>query len=758
MGYDHCFLCGRHLRPLKVGASIQKRGLDIIRGPDGTVPTEAIERILCQKVMAPGEQNVHLLPSQGDCYKHLVTVRNTLLAEKSAEEQRFESQRQTRKQALESGPPLPEVAPPRAPRAKLSAAESAARDAADATASFGGPRLGEMNINGASIPLVDGERKTRLQASIEQMATDVVFAQLDHEAVMAAAGVDPDIVAAVDGMIEQVERELMPPPPKPPKDASKPWQPRSVAARPAPDKKKGIPHKNTTLKKYSEVALLKKARTSADEVNKLVVEVRQQRTQYVGALARSAAVLEANRDLSEQSKLAVKMLERTEKELERAHERLVGFDTAAETLKAAGHADIPALFALGVNQGVIDVASFFTHLMNDQMRNVFQTSGKTNRYCPMVRDVLAFANTRQSPARALETLMGNLSKPEQAGLILPSIKTLSDHVRKDGGGAAGAAFGRIIEANVQAFLAYQDKARASLLEARQAATAATVAARVLHATGAEVGPATVAVAAVAEALTAGVLAAAELAAAELAAADGAAASGAAASGAAAGGAAAGGAATAAEAAAAAAAAAAAEAAAAAAAAAAAEAVAADAGGAALHGAPPAGPAPPSAPPSAAGGDDGTDEEMEELHNGPRPPGTLPPPSAPPSPAGEVSSDDDDANAAPLPEGALPPPPEAVPPPPLEGAPPPPEAAPPLLPLGAAPFAEAAAPALECAAASEAAAGGAEDEGNAGYACPHGWLHGSLHALLSITRPAHCPHRCPRSHPSGGAPRGPPPSA
>ena len=249
MGYDHCFLCGRHLRPLKVGASIQKRGLDIIRGPDGTVPTEAIERILCQKVMAPGEQNVHLLPSQGDCYKHLVTVRNTLLAEKSAEEQRFESQRQTRKQALESGPPLPEVAPPRAPRAKLSAAESAARDAADATASFGGPRLGEMNINGASIPLVDGERKTRLQASIEQMATDVVFAQLDHEAVMAAAGVDPDIVAAVDGMIEQVERELMPPPPKPPKDASKPWQPRSVAARPAPDKKKGIPHKNTTLKK-----------------------------------------------------------------------------------------------------------------------------------------------------------------------------------------------------------------------------------------------------------------------------------------------------------------------------------------------------------------------------------------------------------------------------------------------------------------------------------------------------------------------------
>ena len=120
---------------------------------------------------------------------------------------------------------------------------------------------------------------------------------------------------------------------------------------------------------------------------------------------------------------------------------------------------------------------------------MFQTSNKTNRYTPMVRDVLAFANTRQSPGRALETLMGNLSRPEQAGLILPSIKTLTEHVRKDGGGAAGAAFGRIIEANVHAFVAYQDKARASLLEARRAAAAAAVSVRVLQASGSEVGPA-----------------------------------------------------------------------------------------------------------------------------------------------------------------------------------------------------------------------------------------------------------------------------
>ena len=438
MPSKQCYCCGLYIRQ---ETSSERRG--ILFGGDSPPPAADFERITGKAPEAPDSPWAHVKPSSGDCYKQCLAVVAQLRIEERDRLERAATMRQTRHAAAHAAPsPIPSFLPqpPREQGARPTAAARAAALAEEAE-QFLGPRLSEMRIKGSSVMLVNMEVHGDLQRSQLRLAEE----ELSREQLSPESNLSTADVAEVESVLYSVLRTVE-------------MSARAEAAAEQQKMKqtKPPPPLKATFAKMKRVELLKAARARADEIHALKTTLVKQSTRLEVLLEqKDEEVLTTMNEL----------VARYEQELELLRERLLTFDECAERCAEGGLADLPSVLAESIVGGHIGMGSFYLRATDDQLRNMQCKSAKSHRFKEDVKDVMAYAWARQSPARAMATLGGSSDRPEQMGFLFPSVATLRNHVQKGcsmGHAGKGGGFGGIVDENVDAFLKFQTLRRTEI--------------------------------------------------------------------------------------------------------------------------------------------------------------------------------------------------------------------------------------------------------------------------------------------------------
>ena len=438
MPYKQCYCCGLSIRQ---ETSSERRG--ILFGGDSPPPAADFERITGKAPEAPDSPWAHVKPSCGDCYKQCLAVVAQLRIEERDRLERAATMRQTRHAAAHAAPsPIPSFLPqpPREQGARPTASARAAALAQEAE-QFLGPCLSEMRIKGSSVMLVNMEVHGDLQRSQQRLAEEELRReQLSSDSNLSTADV-AEVESVLYGVLRSVELSA--------RAEAAVEQQKMKQTKPPPPLK-------ATFAKMKRVELLKAARARADEIHALKTTLVKQSLRLEGLLEqKDEEVLTTINEL----------VARYEQELELVRERLLTFDECAERCAEGGLADLPSVLAESIVGGHIGTGSFYARATDDQLRNVQYKSAKSHRFKEDVKDVMAYAWARQSPARAMATLGGSSDRPEQMGFLFPSVATLRNHVQKGcsmGHAGKGGGFGGIVNENVDAFLKYQTLRRTEI--------------------------------------------------------------------------------------------------------------------------------------------------------------------------------------------------------------------------------------------------------------------------------------------------------
>jgi len=414
-------------------------------GGDSPPPAADFERITGKAPMAPDSPWAHVKPSSGDCYKQCLAVVAKLRAEERDRLERAATMRQTRNAAAHAAPsPIPSSFLPQPPREQGARPTAAARAAAlaEEAVQFSGPCLSEMRIKGTSVLLVNMEVHGDLQGSQQRLAEEEVRReQLSIESKLSTADV-AEVESVLYSVLQSVEKSA---------------RAEAAAEQQKMKQTKPPPPLKATFAKMKRVELLKAARARADEIHAL-------KTRLVKLSTRLDAMHLEQKD-EEVFTTMNELVARYEQELELMRERLITFDECAERCAEGGLADLPSVLAESIVGGHIGTGSFYARATDDQLRNVQCKSAKSHRFKEDVKDVMAYAWARQSPARAMATLGGSSDRPEQMGFLFPSTATLRNHVQKGcsmGHAGKGGGFGGIVNENVDAFLKFQTLRRTEI--------------------------------------------------------------------------------------------------------------------------------------------------------------------------------------------------------------------------------------------------------------------------------------------------------